>query len=141
MELQTRKLVERGKRIGQRELGLSEHEALSVLRRQSQQGMKAIILSAEVRQSMAADGIKRARWPSGKGKDPHPPHIGGSAPPRASKCYCEAAGLRARTLEQPGAIRVEFDSGGQQFGSMEATGSHAATPSVKCSWQHCKITT
>jgi len=44
-------------------------------------------------------------------------------------------------LEQPGAIRVEFDSGGQQFGSMEATGSHAATPSVKCSWQHCKITT
>jgi AmiR/NasT family two-component response regulator len=55
MELQTRKLVERGKRIVQRELGLSEHEALLVLQRQSQQRMKAIILSAEVRQSIATD--------------------------------------------------------------------------------------
>jgi hypothetical protein len=55
MELQTRKLVERGKRIVQWELGLSEHEALLVLQRQSQQRMKAIILSAEVRQSIATD--------------------------------------------------------------------------------------
>jgi len=37
MELETRKLVERGKGILQRELGLSEHEAFLALQRQSQQ--------------------------------------------------------------------------------------------------------
>jgi uroporphyrinogen-III synthase len=59
LELETRKIVERGKGILQRELGLSEHEAFLALQRQSQQkerSMKeiaqAIILSAEVRQSV-----------------------------------------------------------------------------------------
>lgn len=59
MELETRKLVERGKGILQRELGLSEHEAFLALQRQSQQKQQpmkeiaqAIILSAEVRQSL-----------------------------------------------------------------------------------------
>jgi signal transduction protein with GAF and PtsI domain len=59
MELETRKLVARGKGILQRELGLSEHEAFLTLQRQSQQKMRpmkeiaqAIILSAEVRQSV-----------------------------------------------------------------------------------------
>ena len=59
MKLETRKLVERGKGILQRELGLSEHEAFLVLQRQSQQKSRpmkeiaqAIILSAEVRQSV-----------------------------------------------------------------------------------------
>jgi GAF domain-containing protein len=37
MELETRKLVERGKGILQRELGLSEHEAFLTLQRRSQQ--------------------------------------------------------------------------------------------------------
>jgi signal transduction protein with GAF and PtsI domain len=62
MELETRKLVERGKGILQRELGLSEHEAFLVLQRQSQQKMRpikeiaqAIILSAEVRQGIGHD--------------------------------------------------------------------------------------
>jgi GAF domain-containing protein len=57
-ELETRKLVERGKGILQRELGLSEREAFLALQRQSQQKQRpmkeiaqAIILSAEVRQS------------------------------------------------------------------------------------------
>lgn len=59
LELETRKLVERGKGILQRELGLSEHEAFLALQRQSQQKKRpmkeiaqAIILSAEVRQSV-----------------------------------------------------------------------------------------
>jgi len=59
MELETRKLVARGKGILQRELGLSEHEALLALQRQSQQKKRpmkeiaqAIILNAEVRQSV-----------------------------------------------------------------------------------------
>jgi AmiR/NasT family two-component response regulator len=59
MELETRKLVARGNGILQRELGLSEHEAFLVLQRQSQQKKRpmkeiaqAIILSAEVRQSV-----------------------------------------------------------------------------------------
>jgi uroporphyrinogen-III synthase len=59
MELETRKLVERGKGILQRELGLSEHEAFLALQRQSQQKKRpmkeiaqAIILGAEVRQSI-----------------------------------------------------------------------------------------
>ena len=59
IELETRKLVERGKGILQRELGLSEHEAFLALQRQSQQKKRpmkeiaqAIILSAEVRQSV-----------------------------------------------------------------------------------------
>ena len=59
MELETRKLVERGKGILQRELGLSEHEAYLALQRHSQQKKRpmkeiaqAIILSAEVRQSV-----------------------------------------------------------------------------------------
>ncbi|MGA3091247.1 MAG: ANTAR domain-containing protein [Terriglobales bacterium] len=57
-ELETRKLVERGKGILQRELGLSEREAFLALQRQSQEKKRplkeiaqAIILSAEVRQS------------------------------------------------------------------------------------------
>lgn len=59
IELETRKLVARGKGILQRELGLSEHEAFLALQRQSQQKKRpmkeiaqAIILSAEVRQSV-----------------------------------------------------------------------------------------
>ena len=59
LELETRKLVERGKGILQRDLGLSEHEAFLALQRQSQQKQQpmkeiaqAIILSAEVRQSV-----------------------------------------------------------------------------------------
>jgi signal transduction protein with GAF and PtsI domain len=59
MELETRKPVERGKGILQRELGLSEHEAFLALQRQSEQKKRpmreiaqAIILSAEVRQSV-----------------------------------------------------------------------------------------
>jgi len=59
IELVTPKLVERGKGILQRELGLSEHEAYLALQRQSQQKKRptkeiaqAIILSAEVRQSV-----------------------------------------------------------------------------------------
>jgi len=59
MELETRKLVARGKGILQRELGLSEHKALLALQRQSQQKKRpmkeiaqAIILNAEVRQSV-----------------------------------------------------------------------------------------
>jgi signal transduction protein with GAF and PtsI domain len=59
MELETRKFVARGKGILQRELGLSEHEAFLALQRQSQQKKRpmkeiaqAIILSAEVRQSV-----------------------------------------------------------------------------------------
>jgi len=59
LELETRKLVERGKGILQRQLGLSEHEAFLALQRQSQQRKlplkeiaQAIILSADVRQSM-----------------------------------------------------------------------------------------
>ena len=57
-----RGLVERGKGILQRELGLSEHEAYLALQRQSQQKKRpmkeiaqAIILSAEVRQSVGQD--------------------------------------------------------------------------------------
>ena len=60
VELETRKLVERGKGILQRELGLSEHEAYLALERESHQKKRpmkeiaqAIILSAEVRQSIA----------------------------------------------------------------------------------------
>ncbi len=59
MELETRKLVECGKGILQWELGLSEHEAFLALQRESQQKKRplkeiaqAIILSAEVRQSV-----------------------------------------------------------------------------------------
>jgi signal transduction protein with GAF and PtsI domain len=59
LELETRKLVERGKGILQRDLGLSEEEAYLRLQRQSQQKKRpikeiaqAIILSAEVRQSV-----------------------------------------------------------------------------------------
>jgi transcriptional regulator with GAF, ATPase, and Fis domain len=59
MQLETRKLVERGKGILQRELGLSEHEAYLALQCQSQQKKRpmkeiaqAIILNAEVRQSV-----------------------------------------------------------------------------------------
>jgi len=62
MELETRKLVERGKGILQRELGLGERDAYLALQRQSQQKKRpmreiaqAIILSAEVRQSVGQD--------------------------------------------------------------------------------------
>ena len=58
LQLETRKLVERGKGILQRDLGLNEEEAYLALQRQSQQkrrSMKevaqAIILSDEVRRS------------------------------------------------------------------------------------------
>lgn len=58
LELETRKLVERGKGILQRDLGMSDHEAYLALQRQSQQKKRpmkdiaqAIVLSAEVRQS------------------------------------------------------------------------------------------
>jgi uroporphyrinogen-III synthase len=59
LELETRKLVERGKGILQRDLGLSEHETLLALQHQSQQKKRpmrkvarAIIPNAEVRQSV-----------------------------------------------------------------------------------------
>ena len=59
LELETRKLVERGKGILQRDLGMSDQEAYLALQRQSQQkkrSMKdiaqAIILGAEVRQGV-----------------------------------------------------------------------------------------
>jgi AmiR/NasT family two-component response regulator len=62
MELETRKLVARGADILQRELGVSENEAFMVLQLQSQQKQRpmkeiaqAIILSAEVRQSVGQD--------------------------------------------------------------------------------------
>ena len=62
LELETRKLVERGKGILQRELGLSEHQAYLALQHQSQQKKRpmkeiaqAIILCAEVRQSVGQD--------------------------------------------------------------------------------------
>lgn len=59
LELETRKLVERGKGILQRELGLSEQEAFLALQHQSQEKKRpmkeiaqAIILNAEVRRSV-----------------------------------------------------------------------------------------
>jgi signal transduction protein with GAF and PtsI domain len=59
VELETRKLVERGKGILQRQLGLSEHAAFLAMQDQSQQKKRpikeiaqAIILSAQVRQSV-----------------------------------------------------------------------------------------
>jgi signal transduction protein with GAF and PtsI domain len=62
MELETRKLVARGKGILQRELGLSEHEAFLALQRESQQKKRAmkeiaqaIILSADVRQRISQE--------------------------------------------------------------------------------------
>lgn len=60
LELETRKLVARGKGILQRDLGMSDQEAYMALQRESQQkkrSMKdiaqAVILSAEVRQNVA----------------------------------------------------------------------------------------
>jgi uroporphyrinogen-III synthase len=57
LELETRKLVERGKGILQRELGISETEAYRALQSQSREKdrplkeiAQAIILGAEVRQ-------------------------------------------------------------------------------------------
>jgi signal transduction protein with GAF and PtsI domain len=62
MELETRKLVARSTGILQRELGVSEHEALVALQLQSAQKQRpmkeiaqAVILSAEVRQSVGQD--------------------------------------------------------------------------------------
>lgn len=59
LELETRKLVERGKGILQRDLGMSDQEAHLALQHQSQQKKRsikeiaqAIILGAEVRQSV-----------------------------------------------------------------------------------------
>lgn len=59
LELETRKLVERGKGILQRDFGMNEEDAYSALQRQSQQKKRpmkeiaqAIILGAEVRQSV-----------------------------------------------------------------------------------------
>jgi uroporphyrinogen-III synthase len=56
LELETQKLVARGKGILQRDLGMSEHEAYVALQRQSQEKKRsikeiaqAIILSAEIR--------------------------------------------------------------------------------------------
>jgi signal transduction protein with GAF and PtsI domain len=58
LDIETRKLVERSKGVLQRDLGISEHEAYIALQRQSQQKKrplreiaKAIILSAEVKQT------------------------------------------------------------------------------------------
>jgi GAF domain-containing protein len=62
LELETRKLVERGKGILQRDLGLSEHEAYLALQRQSREKRRpmkelaeAIILSDEVKRSFATN--------------------------------------------------------------------------------------
>jgi len=59
LELETRKLVARGKGILQRELGLSEHEAFLALQRESRQKRRpireiaqAIILSVAARRSV-----------------------------------------------------------------------------------------
>ena len=59
LELETRKLVERGKGILQRDFGMSEKDAYSALQLQSQQKKRpmkeiaqAVILGAEVRQSV-----------------------------------------------------------------------------------------
>jgi signal transduction protein with GAF and PtsI domain len=59
LELETRKLVERGKGILQRDLGMSEREAYSALQHQSQHKKlpmkdiaQAIILNSEVRQNV-----------------------------------------------------------------------------------------
>jgi signal transduction protein with GAF and PtsI domain len=59
LELETRKLVERGKGILQRDLGMSEQQAYSALQRESEQRKRpmkdiaqAIILSAQVRQNV-----------------------------------------------------------------------------------------
>ena len=61
LELETRKLVERGKGILQRDLGITEQEAYRALQRQSEEKKRplkdiaqAIILSSEVRHSVAA---------------------------------------------------------------------------------------
>lgn len=63
LELETRKLVERGKGILQRDLGLSEGEAYLLLQRQSEAKQRpikeiaqAVILSAEVRQNALPAG-------------------------------------------------------------------------------------
>jgi signal transduction protein with GAF and PtsI domain len=60
VELETRKLVERGRGILQRDLGISAQEAYQALQRQSEQKkrplkdiVQAIVLSSEVRQSAA----------------------------------------------------------------------------------------
>jgi signal transduction protein with GAF and PtsI domain len=61
LELETRKLVERGRGILQRDLGISAQEAYQALQRQSEEKKRslkdiarAIILNSEVRQSAAA---------------------------------------------------------------------------------------
>jgi GAF domain-containing protein len=66
LQLETRKLVERGKGILQRELGLSDQDAFLALQRHSQQKRRplkeiaqAIILSAEVRQTIGQDWITK----------------------------------------------------------------------------------
>jgi AmiR/NasT family two-component response regulator len=63
LELETRKLVERGKGILQRDLGLSDGEAYLLLQRQSEAKQRpikeiaqAVILSAEVRQNALPAG-------------------------------------------------------------------------------------
>ena len=61
LELETRKLVERGRGILQRDLGMSAHQAYQALQRQSEEKKRplkdiaqAIILNSEVRQSAAS---------------------------------------------------------------------------------------
>ena len=61
LELETRKLVERGKGILQRDLGITAQEAFETLQRQSEEKKRslkdiaqAVILNSEVRQSAAA---------------------------------------------------------------------------------------
>jgi uroporphyrinogen-III synthase len=61
LELETRKLVERGKGILQRDLGISAQEAFQALQRQSEKKKRplkeiaqAIILNSEVRQNAAS---------------------------------------------------------------------------------------
>jgi hypothetical protein len=103
MELQTRKLVERGKRIVQWELGLSEHEALLVLQRQSQQRMKAIILSAEVRQSIGQELNKKGAVAKWQGKGLQNPHRRFDSAPRL-QVLLRGRRIRARTIKYAAAI-------------------------------------
>jgi len=77
LELETRKLVERGKGILQRDLGLSEEEAYSRLQRQSRQKRKsmkeiaqAIILGDEFRRSAITDLALAWRKSSSAGTAP-----------------------------------------------------------------------
>ena len=62
-ELLTRKLVERAKGIVQRELGITEHEAYSTLRRQSRQSRRSL---QDVAEAIVNEDIKREATRSGQ---------------------------------------------------------------------------